>query len=50
MTPQELKRANIERFKRLISEAGDEPTRRERLESLLVEEQEKPLGDYPKPD
>ena len=46
MTPQDLKRANIERFKRLLSE-GPDAGRRQRIEALLAEERTKPLNSYP---
>jgi hypothetical protein len=46
MTPQELKRANIERFERLLRDERD-AARREAIERMLAEERIKAHSAYP---
>ena len=46
MTPRDLKRANIERFERLLEEEPD-PGRRQAIERVLADERTKPLTAYP---
>lgn len=46
MTPAELKRLNIERFKAMLDKEPDD-ARREALAAALERERERPLDDYP---